>query len=174
MMELLFKDMTVAIVGNSPSILTRKDGQRIDKNDTVVRFNFAEPNADNYESIGTRCDFMICSRGMYAQRIRRRRFASLFPDAPLRTKYAVQGPVRGKGRRICKSRPTSGFVGVLLALHHGATSVQVYGFTGLKDGHWYNPHKFTRGHNGGREFAYLKKLHDAGTIELIQYEDKSE
>lgn len=55
---------SVAVVGNSPSLLNRSDGSQIDQHDIVVRFNAASLAERYHQHTGTRTDLWVVSPGL--------------------------------------------------------------------------------------------------------------
>ena len=166
----LIHGKSIAIVGNSPSILTGGDGEEIDSHQTTMRFNLATHEIENDKHCGSKCDIMLCSRGALASSFYRGKTNDRWPDTVIKSKYRMPGGITRKAQRISKRKPTSGLVGVVLARRFQATKINKYGITGLTDGQWEHEVAGRKKHNGEGEYAWLQKLAADGIIGLRTYD----
>lgn len=167
---------SVAIVGNSSTILTKNQGREIDAHDVVIRFNKGFPSdivghkttalwlactltPEELRSFhaactikrsnlcNNRCDFNLATSD-------RTRFAQV-PSEYRRTQYP--------GRQ---SQASTGFLAVQHALSTECKSIDLYGFDFFRSDTYYNPAGYQTLHNGDKEGEKILEYEKYGLLKI--------
>lgn len=175
-LKAFLKNKTIAIVGNSSSILGTNKGQEIDSHDIVIRFNKGFPSKDPL-AMGTRTDilFLACTLSnielaMFDAKytVRRSKLSKNICNfniesldrrelAQKRTKFIPVGK---------KSQPSTGFIAINFALSTECKSIDIYGFDFFKNPTYYNPKGYQTLHNGEKEAEKVLEYFKSGLITI--------
>ena len=175
-LKLFLKDKTVAIVGNSSSILGTKKGQEIDSHDIVIRFNKGFPFKDPL-AIGTKTDLLFLACTLTSQElamfgakyiIRRSKLCKNicnFNIEQIDRKELVQK--RNKFIPLGKkSQPSTGFIAINFALSTQCKNIDLYGFDFFKSPTYYNPIGYQTLHNGDKEGEKVIEYQNCGLLKI--------
>lgn len=170
------KNKTVAIIGNSSSILGTENGQEIDNHDIVIRFNRGFPSKDPI-AMGTRTDilFLACTLtnqelAMFNSKytIRRSKLCKntcTFNIEPVDRKELAQKRTKfvsiGK-----KAQPSTGFIAINFVLCTDCKSIDLYGFDFFKNPTYYNPKGYQTLHNGNKEEEKIMEYQECNLLKI--------
>lgn len=167
---------SVAVVGNSSSILTKNQGAEIDKHDVVIRFNRGFPS----EAVGykTTALFLACTltdeelKQFNAKvTVRRPNLCQNKCDLSLsstdRTRFAQ---VPCEYRRITRpghlSQASTGYLAIQFALSTECSGIDLYGFDFFKNPTYYNPAGYQTLHNGDKEGEKVLEYAKYGLVNI--------
>lgn len=170
------KNKSVAIVGNSSSILEKQQGLEIDEHDIVIRFNRGFPYVAPL-SLGTHTDilFLACTLtnqelAMYNAKYTVRRsklchnICTFNIDRLDRARISQQpGKLIKPGHR---SQPSTGFVAINFVLTCDYKKLDVYGFDFFKTPTYYNPKGYQTLHNGNKEGEKVLEYQKCGLLTI--------
>ena len=169
------KDKSIAIVGNSSSILKKNFGEEIDSHDVVIRFNKGFPGGP----VGNKTDivFLACtlnglelSRFSDAFRVRRSRLCQNACDFNVTVadrQRLVQTPTKDyKEKGLIVSQPSTGFIAINFVLSTQYNSIDLYGFDFFKEPTYYNPVGYKPLHNGDKEGEKILEYEMCGLLKI--------
>ena len=161
------KNKSIAIVGNSESILNKKDGAEIEAHDIVIRFNKGFPLAKP-EALGRRTDilFLACTLSEFQLRLFN---AKLLIKRSGLCGNACHYAIMSYDRRFLKqgvSQPSTGFIAINLCLSAAAKDITLYGFDFFKSPTYYNEQNYKTLHNGQKEAEKVLEYKKYGLVEI--------
>ena len=171
----LFGISSVAIVGNSQSIIGKKQAKAIDKHDIVIRFNKGFPGPEvGYK---TTMLFLACtltreelSRFGAHYTVRRSKLCQNACDFNVsvadRVRLAQVANPAQRARGKDKSQPSTGFLAINFALSAGAKKIDLYGFDFFETPTYYNPAGYITLHNGLKEAEKVLEYEKWGLLNI--------
>ena len=173
----LLENKSIAIVGNSESILSKKQGEEIDSHDIVIRFNKGFPSRNN-EALGYKTDLLFLACTLTNQElsyfnpkytIKRSRLCLNQCDFSCsqydRTTLWQEGNKLRK--RVGKtSQPSTGFMAINFALTTKYKRIDLYGFDFFKSPTYYNPKDYQTLHNGDKEAEKVFEYEQCGLVHI--------
>lgn len=171
------KDKSVAIVGNSQSIFSKKQGQNIDNHDIVIRFNKGYPIRK--DSQGTKTDILFLACTLTPQElkmfntkytVRRSKYCGNRCNFDLTTNDKIQFAQNPneESKRIKEkiSQASTGFIALQFCLSSKCKSIDLYGFDGFKNVTYYNKPNYRTLHNGNKELDKILEYEKYGLINV--------
>lgn len=171
----LLKGKNIAIVGNSNSLLTKKQASEIDSHDIVIRFNKGFPS----KKVGFKTDilFLACSlthteleRFGKVYTVKRSKlcandcdFAISTPDRVSFAQASTQY-VRSRGGMRCQA--STGFLAINFVLGTDYKNIDLYGFDFFAQDTYYNPAGYQTLHNGDKEAEKVLEYEESGLLNI--------
>ena len=173
----LLKDKSVAIVGNSQSIFSKRSGEEIDNHNIVIRFNRGFVKDKNCQGSKTDLLFLACT--LTPQEINQfnckytiRR--SIFSNS--RCDFDLKGTDRNQFAQVankqsvingCKnSKASTGFLAIQFCLSTNCKSIDLYGFDFFKSPTYYNPTGYKTMHNGDKESEKVLEYQECNLLKI--------
>jgi len=123
---------TIAIVGNSPKIFERKDGEEIDEADKVFRFNMNLPDQEgDSESMGTRTDVMVGATGRLRD-LKPQQFVTICRQPLIHCNYHFPSLINRRLVKAFGAEPSTGMILLEFLSACETGPIKVYGFDGLR------------------------------------------
>ena len=147
----------VAIVGNARSIFTKKNGEKIDDHDFVIRFNRGFIVDKN--SQGKRTDLLLLACNLTSSELNsyHARFAC---NRSNHYYNPVRFTINNYDRALLKERigkqPSTGFMAIDICLYFGASEIDLYGFDWGKTDTFYNPEGYVTKHDYSTEEKIIR------------------
>lgn len=161
------KGKRIAVVGNAQSIFDKQNGEEIDKNDFIIRFNrgfVLKP-----ECQGTRTDFLITAANLTDDEIRLfhpRYTANRSSNYHSNTDFTINNKERCIMASGIGAQPSTGFMAINICLTFGAKEINLYGFDFEKTKSFPNPDGYVTQHNYSKEEEILRGYEAAGLIKI--------
>lgn len=167
---------SVAIVGNSSSILDKNQGAEIDKHGVVIRFNKGFPS----DAVGhkTTALFLACTLTdeelkQFNAKVTVRRSnlcqnkCSMSLSSTDRTRFAqVPCEYRKRTSPGHMSQASTGYLAIQFALSTDCKSIDLYGFDFFKNPTYYNPAGYQTLHNGDKEGEKVLEYAKYGLVNI--------
>lgn len=173
------KDKSVAIVGNSQSIFSKKQGQNIDNHDIVIRFNKGYPIRK--DSQGTKTDILFLACTLKPQElemfnakftVRRSKYCGNKCNFELTSNDKIQftQDPNNESKRLREkvSQASTGFLALQFCLSSECKIIDLYGFDGFKNITYYNNINYKTTHNGDKE---LEKILEYEKYNLLKIDN---
>lgn len=161
------KGKRVAIVGNAKSIFDKKDGDKIDGHDFVIRFN--KGFITNPESQGTKTNLLILACDLTEEEIKSYNSKWVINRSEYYNNQNVFGNVSSRDReqltKIIEYQPSSGLIAIDMCLTALAKSITLFGFDFEKTPTFYNPEGYITKHCYSNEEKYVMNLEKYGLVE---------
>lgn len=173
---------SVAVVGNSPSILNGRHGKLIDSADCVIRFNHVVTGGDLSAAVGTKTDVWVATPSHYRENhnkqsdempagniwvssylpyLRPSRFWSRIADLPAESFIQYRHSNWLDLVRQVQAPPSAGLL-ILSALAESPCEINAFGFTRQETpetpNHWADRQKKSTRHNWQAEHKVLNEL----------------
>lgn len=171
------KDKSVAIVGNSQSIFSKKQGQNIDNHDIIIRFNKGYPIKT--ESQGTKTDILFLACTLTPEEIYKfkptytiKRSSFCGTKCTFDLNYQDSNQLQQVSNDECNKRklkcsqPSTGFIAINFVLSTEYKSMDLYGFDGLQSPTYYNPSGYKTLHNGIKELEKILEYEKCNLLKI--------
>lgn len=173
----LLKGKSVAVVGNSTSILKSEQATEIDKHDIVIRFNKGFPS----DLVGHKTDivFFACtltesdlSKYGKVYRVKRSLLCKHRCDFTISEKdkkqldQRVTRDVLHSSRFSKSSQASTGFICINFVLSCSCTNIDLYGFDFFQNPTYYNPKWYKTLHNGADEGEKVREYESCGLLKI--------
>ena len=157
---------TVAIVGNAKSKFDKKDGDKIDAHEVVVRFNkgfVTKPQAQ-----GKRTDILLvaCELNLDEKASYKAWFSINRSKNTKCGDLTISDRPRNALRARVGQQPTTGLMAIDLCLEAGAKSIDLFGFDFEKTPTFYNPEGYITPHDYNAEEKIVRGFQERGLLRI--------
>lgn len=162
------KGKSVAIVGNARSIFSKKNGEKIDNHDFIIRFN--KGFICDEKSQGKRTDLLLLACEPTPEEIdlyNARFVCNRSKHYHNRTKYTITNTQRQIMKDTIGKQPSTGFMAVDICLNFGAKSIDLFGFDFEATPTYYNPVGYVTQHDYSKEEEIIKGYEKQGKLRIL-------
>lgn len=160
----LLEGRSVAIVGNSSTMLEKARAKAIDAHDVVIRFNKGFPN----DKVGHKTTLLFLACTLTPEEMKSYNARYTIRRSKLCQNACDFNLIASDRMRLKQgnSQPSTGYLAVDFALGCNCKSIDLYGFDFFQNPTYYNPEGYKTLHNGNKEQERMLECEKAGLIKI--------